>query len=137
LQQTKGADMPEVAPTREQVEEVVEMVPAAALAEARADCEAMGTVLDLLHERLPDAQCMGDLPGCVDELRAEADARGWQPIATAPRDELIVMWGARNQRAVIDKWGDYCAINQPRFTHWIPIQPGPEADEKEQRERER
>jgi hypothetical protein len=73
LQQTKGADMPEVAPTREQVEEVVEMVPAAALAEARADCEAMGTVLDLLHERLPDAQCMGDLPGCVDELRAEVE----------------------------------------------------------------
>lgn len=54
-------------------DEVVEMVPASALAGARADTEAMRTVLELLHERLSAAQCMGDLPGCVDEMQAEAE----------------------------------------------------------------
>ena len=45
-----------------------------ALAAAQAERAALASVVDLLHESLPQAQCTGDLPGVVDEVIAERDA---------------------------------------------------------------
>jgi hypothetical protein len=43
-----------------------------ALQAAERERDAQWTVLKLLFERFPDCQAMGDLPGCVDELKAAA-----------------------------------------------------------------
>jgi len=39
---------------------------------AEAKLEAHETVMNLLFERFPNCQVLGDLPGCVDEERAQA-----------------------------------------------------------------
>jgi hypothetical protein len=39
----------------------------------RSESDAQWTVLKLLFERFPDCACMGDLPGCVDELRLRSN----------------------------------------------------------------
>lgn len=40
----------------------------------KAERLACDAVCDLLYDRLPAAQCMGELPGCVDELQARIAA---------------------------------------------------------------
>jgi len=54
--------------------------------------KAQGEVLEHLFERFPDCACMGDLPGCVDELRLRYT---WKPMKDAPRNrEVLFRWPA-------------------------------------------
>jgi hypothetical protein len=77
----------------------------------------------------------------------EADARGWQPIATAPRDGTVV-WAYCAPKDDPYKRPAYQAeiyykedawVDVPTYwhepTHWQPLPHGPEVNEEEQRER--
>lgn len=53
----------------------------------------------------------------------------WQPIETAPitRDSLLIR---RNGEICIANWGDYDEVNQPKFTHWMPLPSAPAPKEE-------
>jgi len=57
------------------------------LSALRSERDAQWTVLKLLFERFPDCACIGDLPGCVDELRLRYT---WKPMKYAPYKKLLL-----------------------------------------------
>jgi hypothetical protein len=52
---------------------------------------------------------------------------GWMPIETAPKGEKVLLFG-KDRKPCIDDWALYCRINQPRFTHWMPLPPAPSTE---------
>lgn len=67
---------------------------------------------EILQEWL--AKQLGEPVGCE-----------WQPIETAPItcNSLLIR---RNGEICIANWGDYDEVNQPKFTHWMPLPHPPE-----------
>ena len=56
-----------------------------------------------------------------------AVAAGWMHIETAPKGEKVLLFG-KDRKPCIDDWALYCRINQPRFTHWMPLPPAPSTE---------
>lgn len=48
-------------------------------------------------------------------------ASQWQPIDTAPKDELVRLWSRGGE--FHGRWGEFCRVNQPGITHWMRITP--------------
>lgn len=72
------------------------------------------------------------LKDAVRALSASAAQAGWQPIETAPKGQLVLLWATRGSaRCVIDDWGDFDRYNHPRITHWMPLPPAPIKKEQE------
>jgi len=65
------------------------------------------------------------LKSTQDQLaKAEQRVAEWQPISTAPItcNSLLIR---RNGEVCIANWGDYDEVNQPKFTHWMPLPKAP------------
>ena len=86
----------------------------AELTALRSERDAQWTVLKLLFERFPDCACIGDLPGCVDELRLRYT---WKPMKDAPRDRLV--W-IRHLRETLWPFMGY-AHEHPGAGGWMEI----------------
>lgn len=75
-----------------------------------------------------DAELWGrtqEILGLKDQLaKAEQRVAEWQPISTAPItcNSLLIR---RNGEVCIANWGDYDEVNQPKFTHWMPLPKAP------------
>ena len=55
----------------------------------------------------------------------------WQPIETAPKDGTrILMWSQKHSSVSYDSWADFCRMNNPSFTHWMPLPPPPPSEAK-------
>ena len=56
----------------------------------------------------------------------------WQPIETAPHyfNSLLLRY---NGEMSIANWGDYDEVNQPKFTHWMPLPKPPAMAQGEQK----
>jgi hypothetical protein len=65
----------------------------------------------------------GDDVHSVEAALLDANG-GWQPIETAPKDGLAILFSANNG-PVIGYWKYYKSINQPNFTHWMPLPAAP------------
>ena len=80
-----------------------------------------------LLENLADAN-----PNAMFGARAVADmlreATGWQPIKTAPKDELALLW-SKKWGLQIGCWGNFEKYNQPEYSHWMPLPPAPKEGE--------
>lgn len=51
------------------------------------------------------------------------DEQTWQPIETAPKDVNVLL--SNGERMLLGKWGEYCKLNVPGFTHWMSLPPPP------------
>lgn len=62
----------------------------------------------------------------LKRLHALASASaGWQDINIAPKGVNVLLHSPRHKLPSVADWADYCRINQPGFTHWMPIAPAP------------
>jgi len=66
----------------------------------------------------------------IPAAKPHDDNERWQPIETAPKDKVILLWMSSAGRVEAGKWGQYCKYNIPHITHWQPL-PAPPQQTKE------
>lgn len=55
----------------------------------------------------------------VGSASLSAQAKGWRPIETAPKGELVLLWSEiTGGKPFIGDWAGYARYNHPQFTHW-------------------
>lgn len=61
------------------------------------------------------------------QFNAMLGAPAWQPIETAPRDEIVLLLPSKHsRRPSVGRWRDFDVFNHPKFTHWMRIPAVPE-----------
>lgn len=63
------------------------------------------------------------------DFKQATEQGGWQPIATAPKGEKVILFSERCKDISIDDWRYYERYNQPMFTHWQPLPAAPQSEE--------
>lgn len=122
----QGQSRPVGEPTKEQVIAV-----RAALHADQINDLSVGTIKTLIrvamHASPPAPTAQPATAG------AQPVEQGWRPISSAPKGHESLLWtngfGEGGHVALAD-WGDYCDINAPKFTYWMPL-PAPPLPEQD------
>lgn len=79
------------------------------------------------HQQGDAALCQAFGRAMWRQFNSMLGAPAWQPIKTAPLDEIVLLLPSKHsRRPSVGRWRDFDVFNHPKFTHWMRIPAAPE-----------